>query len=45
MAKLIEAAWEKYREMAVPAGAGETQVAETRQAFYSGVTVLFTVWR
>ncbi|MCY4429222.1 MAG: hypothetical protein OXC11_02365 [Rhodospirillales bacterium] len=34
-------AFEKYRRMVVSAEAGAVQVAETRQAFFAGATVLF----
>lgn len=39
--KYIEAAWDSYQEMVVPKNAGDAQIAETRQAFYSGASVLF----
>ncbi len=41
MKKHIEKAWEKYRLLAVPNDASETQVNETRQAFFAGASVLF----
>lgn len=39
--RTIERAWQGYRRMVVPADASESQVAETRQAFFSGAAVLF----
>ena len=38
----IEEAWVSYRLMVVPRDAGETQIVETRQAFFAGAAVLFT---
>lgn len=40
--KYIERGWLSYRELAVPADAGEVQVKETKQAFYAGASILFT---
>ncbi len=39
--KWIESCWESYRKIVVPKDAGETQVAITRRAFYSGAAMLF----
>ena len=41
--KLIERAWESYARMVVPKGADELQIKETRQAFYSGASILFSI--
>lgn len=38
----IESGWDDYRKMVVPTEAPDFQVAETRQAFYSGACV---TWR
>ena len=40
--KLIEQAWDLYRERVIPPQAGEVQVDESRKAFYAGATALFT---
>lgn len=40
--KYIEKSWESYRKLVVPADASETQVRETRQAFYAGASIIFT---
>ena len=40
--KMIETAWNGYRKMCVPADASAIQVAETRQAFFGGASVIFT---
>lgn len=37
----IARGWKSYRRLVVPADASETQVAETRQAFFSGAAILF----
>ena len=39
--KLIRGGWESYRNLVVPKSAGDTQIAETKQAFYAGASVLF----
>ena len=39
--KYIQAGWESYLELIVPKDASETQIAETRQAFFAGACVLF----
>lgn len=36
----IQAGWEAYRKVVVPADAGEAQLNETRQAFFAGAAVL-----
>jgi hypothetical protein len=41
--KLIARSWESYRAMVIPPDASEVQVAETRQAFFAGATMLFTL--
>lgn len=40
--KFIEAKWQSYRKLVVPPDASETQVRETRQAFYAGASIIFT---
>ena len=37
----IERAWDTYRRAAVPEGADDTQVNETRQAFFAGASSVF----
>ena len=37
-------AWASYREMAMPADAGETQVTETRRAFVAGMFEAITLF-
>lgn len=39
----LECAWQGYKMMYVPAAASDTQLAETRQAFYTGATVILRV--
>jgi hypothetical protein len=39
----IAAAWESYLARVMPADASVTQIAETRQAFFGGAAVLFTM--
>lgn len=39
--RAIERLWESYRTMVVPADASETQIRETRQAFFAGAAILF----
>jgi hypothetical protein len=39
--KYIERSWEGYRKL-LPADASETQIRETRQAFYAGAATIFT---
>jgi len=39
----IADAFSKYRQMVVPRQAGDVQVRETRQAFFAGATVLYTL--
>lgn len=41
--KLMKQAWESYRKMVVPNYASSVQVTETRQAFYSGASILFSM--
>lgn len=38
---LIDKAWEDYRQLVVPHTAGETQIRETRRAFYAGALLVF----
>ena len=40
--KVIERSWRSYLASVMPKDAGETQIKETRQAFYSGAAILFT---
>lgn len=39
--KFISRAWDSYRRLVVPEAAGETQVNETKQAFYAGAVMLY----
>lgn len=39
--KYIERSWDGYRKL-LPADASETQVRETKQAFYAGAAIIFT---
>lgn len=39
--KRIQKSWEAYRKMCVPHTASETQLSETRQAYFAGAAVLF----
>jgi len=39
--KYIELAWNSYRKFVIPIDASDTQVTETRQAFYAGASILF----
>lgn len=39
---LIESWWSTYRKEVVPANASETQIKETRQAFFGGTYMLYT---
>lgn len=39
--KYIERGWDSYRRLVVPRDASETQIKETRQAFYAGASILF----
>ena len=41
--KLLERAWESYLSIVISKDAGPLQIKETRQAFYSGATILFSV--
>ena len=41
--RIIEKMWIGYRDTIISKDAGELQIKETRQAFYSGATVLFTI--
>lgn len=41
MRRMIEAGWQGYRKILVESGAGETQLKETRQAYFSGAAILF----
>lgn len=41
--KLIERAWLSYLARVVPKNAGPEQVKGSRQAFYSGATILFSI--
>lgn len=41
--KLLGRAWESYLSMVIPKDAGPVQIKETRQAFYSGATILFSI--
>lgn len=41
--KVIERAWRTYLAGVVPKDAGPAQLAETRQAFYAGASILFSV--
>jgi hypothetical protein len=38
--KYIEKSWQSYRQL-IPADASETQIRETRQAFYAGAAIIF----
>jgi hypothetical protein len=40
---MIEKAWEGYKKFCVPADAGETQIRETKAAFYSGFITMFEI--
>lgn len=40
--KYIQDGWDSYRRMCVPDGASESQLRETRQAFFAGAAVLFS---
>ena len=40
-AKYIQKGWAGYLKLVVPKDASEVQIAETRQAFFSGACVLF----
>jgi hypothetical protein len=40
MMKHIEAGWQSYLKLVVPAGASPVQISETRQAFYAGAAIL-----
>lgn len=37
MSAQLRAAWEEYREAMVPKGASQTQIQETKTAFYAGM--------
>ena len=37
----IKAQWEEFKKATIPKEAGETQLQETRRAFYAGAKVLF----
>ncbi len=37
----IKDGWDSYQEMVVPIDAPDVQIAETKQAFYSGAAILF----
>jgi len=39
--KMIEAAFNDYREQVIPADAPDVQVAECRNAFFAGVGIMF----
>lgn len=39
--KIIEDGWNSYRRVVVPRNASETQVLETRRAFFAGASLLF----
>jgi len=39
--KYIQLGWDSYLDLVVPKGASDVQIAETRQAFFSGAAVLF----
>lgn len=39
--KYIQMGWDSYLNLVVPKDASEAQIAETRQAFYSGAAILF----
>ena len=39
----IKIGWESYRKLVLPDNATETQLVETRQAFFSGASVLFEI--
>jgi hypothetical protein len=41
---LIEKAWLSYRQKVIPPNAGETQVTESRRAFYAGAAALFNTF-
>lgn len=38
--KHIEAGWQSYLKLVVPAGASAVQIRETRQAFFAGAAIL-----
>ena len=38
----IKAMWESYLKQIVPDDAHETQIEETRRAFYAGAAILYT---
>jgi hypothetical protein len=35
--------WKSYKKMVIPEGATETQVTETKRAFYAGATAILNV--
>ncbi len=41
MSRVIAGKWSSYREQVVPAEAEETQVVETRRAFYAGAAAVY----
>ena len=41
--KLIDRAWRSFLADVVPGDASSTQIKETRQAFYCGASVLFSI--
>ena len=40
---ILTAAWNSYRSGTLPADAGEQQAKEARQAFYTGLGVMFEI--
>lgn len=45
MSGLLADAWASYRELVVPAEAGEVQVQESRRAFYAGARAVESMFR
>lgn len=43
--KMIEAAFNDYRESVIPENASEVQVRECRNAFFAGVGIMFHVFQ
>ncbi|KKM01142.1 hypothetical protein LCGC14_1797330 [marine sediment metagenome] len=39
--KHIQVGWESYQSMVIPKDASDTQIRETRQAFYAGAALLW----
>jgi hypothetical protein len=41
MQRIVGKQWDNYRELVIPKTAGETQIAETRRAFYAGALLVY----